>query len=41
MAEHIALGATVPVDPRDARDNIAVIEAALRSVEVGRVVKMG
>jgi scyllo-inositol 2-dehydrogenase (NADP+) len=33
MAEHIARGAAVPVDPRDARNNIAVIEAALRSAE--------
>jgi scyllo-inositol 2-dehydrogenase (NADP+) len=40
MAEHIARGAPAPVDPRDARDNIAVIEAALRSAEEGRVVRL-
>ena len=40
MAEHIARGAAAPVDPRGARDNIAVIEAALRSAQEGRVVRM-
>ena len=41
MAEHIASGAAAPVNPRDARDNIAVIEAALHSAEEGRRVRIG
>ena len=41
MAEHIARGAAVPVDPRDARNNIAVIEAAFRSTEEGQTVRIG
>ena len=41
MAEHIASGAAAPVNPRDARDNIAVIEAALHSAEEGRTVRIG
>jgi scyllo-inositol 2-dehydrogenase (NADP+) len=41
MADHILRGAAVPVDPSGARDNIAVIEAAFRSTEEGRAVRIG
>jgi scyllo-inositol 2-dehydrogenase (NADP+) len=40
MAEHIVRGKPLPVDPRDARNNIALIQAALRSAEERRVVKI-